>query len=79
MTDLVRVRIGDQENTVTRNAAIAADWEILPDESSYDAAGRVRGATRKGGRPMKPRTTVAKEAAAKEAVTEPAANKGEAK
>ena len=34
MTDLVRVRIGDQENTVTRNAAIAADWEILPDESS---------------------------------------------
>lgn len=64
---LVRVRHDGQEFNVGRATAIADKLEILEDESAYDAAGAPREVTRTGGRPVKPRVSVAEKAAEKAA------------
>lgn len=76
MSDLVRVSIGGFEKNV--GAAFAAQHDLTPlDESPRKSDGSLRPATRSGGRRVKPRTTVAKSAAAKKAVTKPADDKKE--
>lgn len=70
MPDLVRVRIGDVEKNVGRAFAEVHDLKVL-DEPTHSPDGRPREETRAGGRPRKPKTTVAT-AAAKKAVTKPA-------
>lgn len=62
---LVRVRVEGQEFNVGHAYAVAEGLEVL-DESAYDAIGEPRPASRAGGRPAKPRISVA-EAAAKKA------------
>ena len=76
MPDLVRVVIGDVEKNVGRGFAEAKGLKVL-DEPTHTGDGRPRPATRLGGRPVKPKTSVAKKAAAKKAVTEPAENQKE--
>ncbi|MCD4535643.1 hypothetical protein LRP67_16240 [Nocardioides sp. cx-169] len=66
MADLVRVRLDGVEKNVGREFADAYDLEVL-DESPYRGDGQLRPTTRKGGRPRKPKTTVADQAAAKKA------------
>jgi hypothetical protein len=66
--ELVRVRIGNIETNVGRVRAEKADLTIL-DESPYRGDGRPRRSTRKGGRPRKPKTSVAEKAAEKKAAT----------
>lgn len=79
MADLVRVRTesGDEIN-VNRSIAERHSLEIL-DESAWKAHNSPRRATRKGGRPVKKKTTVAEAAAAKSAASKPASTEGEAK
>ena len=76
MPDLVRVRINDVSKTVGRTFAEALDLEVL-DEPATNPDGTVRATTRANGRPRKPKTTVAKSAAAKKAVTESATDQKE--
>ena len=76
MPDLVRVVIGDVEKNVGRGFAKAKGLTVL-NEPTHTGDGRPRPATRSGGRPVKKKTSVAKEAAAKQAVTEPAENQKE--
>ena len=65
MAELVRVRLdGGVEKNVGAALAKKAGLTVL-DESPRKADGSLRGTTRKGGRPVKERTTVAKAAAAK--------------
>ena len=79
MTDLVRVRIGNEEKSLGRAYAIANDLEVL-DEPALDRTGRVRKPTRIGGRPKKPRTTVDDAAAKKRgSTTTPSAEQTEEK
>jgi hypothetical protein len=61
--DLVRVRENGIEHNEGRARALALGLEIL-DEPTHIYGNR-RPANRVGGRPVKPRTTVAKQAAAK--------------
>lgn len=85
MTDIVRVRIGDNETAVGRSFAEIHKLDIL-DEPAHTADGRLRADTHQGRR-VKPKTTVAKSAAAKKtsdtssaatkAVTQSADNKKE--
>lgn len=56
--ELVRVRIGDIETNMGRVRAEKAGVEIL-DESARRPDGKLRRDTRKGGRPRKPKTSVA--------------------
>lgn len=73
MADLVRALVNNQEVNVSRAWAEARELKTLDDEPTHNGDGTVRRTTRKGGRPMKKKTTVATEAAAKKAaVTEPA-------
>lgn len=75
--ELVRVRVGDIEKNMSKALAESSkDVEIL-DEPVRDPSGRLRGETRTGGRPVKPRTSVAKKAAEKQAVTASATNQKE--
>lgn len=75
MADLVRVRLDGVEKNVGRSFAEANKLEVL-DESPYRGDGRPRPTTRKGGRPMKPKTSVAKQVAEnKAAVSPPRSNK----
>jgi hypothetical protein len=79
MTDLVRVRVGNEEKSLGRAYAIANDLPIL-DEPARDRTGRVRKPTRIGGRPKKPRTTVDGAAAKKRGTTKtPSAEQAEGK
>ena len=71
MPDLVRVAINGVEKNVGRGFAEAKGLELL-DEPTHTPDGRPRPTTRAGGRRVKKKTSVAKEAAAKKAVTEPA-------
>jgi hypothetical protein len=64
MSDLVRVRLDGVEKNVGRAFAERFELEVL-DEPTSRPDGTPRRTTRRRGRPMKPKTTVAKEAAAK--------------
>lgn len=66
INDLVRVRIGDVEKNMGRAFAesLGDDVEIL-DQPTSTPDGRLREDTRHDGRPIKPKTSVATEAAAK--------------
>lgn len=76
MADLVRVLVNGQEVNVSPAWAKARDLKVLEDEATHNYDGSVRRPTRKGGRQMKPKTSVAEQAAAKNttkaAVTESA-------
>lgn len=63
----VRVRIGNTETNVGKAFAEAKGLDVL-DEPTHNPDGSPRAATRKGGRPRKPRTSVAEAAASKAAV-----------
>lgn len=65
MSDLVRVRVGDREYNAGRSDAERRGLTILDDEPTHTRAGNPRPETRVGGREVKPKTTVAKRAAAK--------------
>jgi hypothetical protein len=71
MADLVRVRLDGVEKNMGRALAESAEVEIL-DEPTRGSDGRLRGETSEGGRPRKPRTSVAKQVAEKKAVTKSA-------
>lgn len=74
--NLVRVLVDDQEVNVSADWAKARGLKVLKDEATHNPDGTVRRPTRKGGRPLKPKTTVAEQAAAKKAaVTESAPEK----
>lgn len=77
MSDLVRVRENGFELNVGRTHAEAAGLEVL-DEPTTRPDGTLRRATRINGRPVKPKTTVAKKAAEKKAASEPAKTAEEA-
>lgn len=77
MSDLVRVRENGFELNVGRAHAEAAGMEVL-DEPTARPDGTLRPATRVNGRPVKPKTTVAKKAAEKKAASEPAKTAEEA-
>lgn len=64
MADLVRVRIGKVEKNVGRAFAESNELTIL-DEPTHRGDGTARGETRADGRRRKPKTSVAKAAAAK--------------
>jgi hypothetical protein len=78
MSDLVRARLDNgNEKTVGREFAEMVGLEIL-DEDPFHGDGSVREETRKGGRPVKPHTSVAKTAAAKKTAAAPASKAEEA-
>ena len=90
MPELVRVRTKTGfETTVSRTHAEASSDLTILDEPATSGSGRARPVTRTNGRRVKPRTTVAKKAAAKkaeaarsaanEAVTASADNEGNSK
>lgn len=58
MSNLVRAVIGDQEINVSPEYAESKGLKVL-DEPTHREDGRVRPATRRGGRPAKPKTSVA--------------------
>lgn len=62
---LVRAVIGDREVNVSPEYAEAHGLEVLADEPTHRPDGRTRPETRRGGRPLKPQTTVSTEAAKK--------------
>ena len=67
---LVRVRIDKFEKTVGASFADSKGLDVLKDEPTHRPDGRVRETTRKGGRRVKPQTTVAKKAAEKKAASQ---------
>lgn len=69
--ELVRVRIGDTETTVSRARAETKGLDIL-DEPVTNRDGSKREDTRKGGRPRKQKTSVAAAAAKKTAAVDSA-------
>ncbi len=68
MSDLVRVRVGDVEYNAGRADAERRGLEVL-DEPTHTRSGNLRPETRTGGRPRKPKTSVAEQAAAKKAAS----------
>lgn len=79
MADLVRVRVKDQEFNVGRAHAEANKLEVL-DEPTHFGDGTLRPVTRAGGRPRKPKVSVAQAAekkAAKPAEAKPDAVESE--
>lgn len=77
MAELVRVRINGIEKNVGRGFAEAKGLDVL-DEPTRNPDGSLRDSTRTGGRRVKKKTSVAKEAAAKKAaVTESAPDEKE--
>jgi hypothetical protein len=77
MSDLVRACLGSVEKSVSRGLAERHDLKIL-DESAYRPDGRIRPTTRVGGRPKKPKTSVAESAAKKKAASRGASTPEEA-
>ncbi|KAB2808313.1 hypothetical protein F9L07_22625 [Pimelobacter simplex] len=79
-TDLVRVRVGDTEFNAGRSDAHRRGLTVL-DEPTHTRSGNPRPETRAGGRPVKPKTSVATKAAAKKAASAassaPAASSGD--
>lgn len=71
MQELVRAVIDGQEVNVGAAFAKSKGLEVL-DEPTHGEDGQIRPATRRGGRPRKPRTSVAKKAAEKKAAAESA-------
>ncbi len=71
--ELVRVRLESVDLNMSRVLAEEAGVEIL-DEPTHNDDGRLREPTPHS-RPPKPHTTVAKQAAAKQAASEPAKSK----
>jgi len=63
--ELVRVRLGDIEKNMGRSLAERTEGVEILDESPRKGDGTLRGTTRKDGRRMKPKTTVAESATAK--------------
>lgn len=74
---LVRVRVGGIEKNMGRSLAEASEGVEVLNEDPRNPDGSLRRETRKGGRPVKQRTTVAKKAAEKKAVTPSADDKKE--
>lgn len=72
MADLVRVRLGRVEKNMGRALAEASGAQVL-DEPTHNRDGSLRATTRAGGRRVKPKTSVAIEAAKKKAVAAEAA------
>lgn len=66
MADLVRVRLNGVEKNVGKAFAEAHKLDVL-DEPTHGRDGQPRRDTRAGGRPVKPKTSVAKKAAEKQA------------
>jgi hypothetical protein len=66
MTDFVRVALPNgHEATFSRDYAESEDLEVLDGVAATNSRGVPLPATRRNGRPLKPRTTVEKEAAKK--------------
>lgn len=63
--ELVRVRVGDREFNVGAAYASAKKLEVLKDEATHLDDGTPRPETARGGRPVKPKTSVSAEAAKK--------------
>lgn len=63
--EIVRAVMDGQEVNVSRGYATAYDLTVLEDEPTQTDDGRERPATRRGGRPAKPTTSVALKASAK--------------
>ncbi|WP_418060808.1 hypothetical protein [Pimelobacter simplex] len=68
-TDLVRVRVGDTEFNAGRSDAERRGLTVL-DEPTHTRSGNPRPETRTGGRPVKPKTSVADKATAKKAASD---------
>ncbi|HKY58306.1 MAG TPA: hypothetical protein VJL80_09735 [Aeromicrobium sp.] len=66
MSDLVRVRVDGREFNVGRAYAAAHQLTVL-DESAYTRDGQTRPVSREGGRPVKPKVSVAEAAERKAA------------
>jgi len=78
MAELVRARINGFEKNVGKAFAESTEGVEILDEPTATEDGSRRGTTRVGGRPVKKRTSVAKQAAEKKAaVTESAPNEKE--
>lgn len=73
--ELVWAQVGRFRQAVSRGRAESAGYVVL-DESPYERDGGVRRPTRANGRPVKPRTSVAKEAAKKAAAKDSPAEVG---
>ncbi len=68
--ELVRVRDGDMETTMGRSLAEAAGLEVLDEPATRGT--RPVADTRRGGRPVKQRTSVSQKAAEKKAASKSA-------
>ncbi len=78
MADLVRVRLDGFEKNVSASFAKSHKLDVL-DEPTHRSDGTPRPTLRAGGRRVKPKTTVAKQAAAKKtAASKPAETAEEA-
>lgn len=66
MADLVRVRLNGIEKNVGADFADIHDLDVI-DESTTNLDGSLRGDMRAGGRPLKPKSSVAKKVAEKKA------------
>lgn len=71
MPGLVRAVIGDQEVNVGKEYAESKGLEVL-DEPTHSEDGQIRSATRRGGRRVKPKVSVAEKAAEKKAAAKSA-------
>lgn len=71
MAELVRVLVNDQEVNVSAAWAEARGLTVLAGEATHNPDGTVRRPTRKGGRAIKPKTTVAEKAAGKTGAAAP--------
>ena len=77
MSELVRARFDGVEKSVSRGLAERHGLEIL-DEPARRPDGQIRPTTRIGGRPRKPKTSVAEAAAKKQAANPDASTPEEA-
>lgn len=68
MSEFVRVRLENGHEVSLAAVFVEGTSLQVLDEPATDLRGRPLGASRMNGRPMKPKTTVAKEAAKKKAV-----------
>jgi hypothetical protein len=78
MSDLVRARLNGFEKNLGRAFAESTEGVEILDEPTTNPDGTLRSTTRAGGRRVKPKTTVAKQAAEKKAAPGPASTPEEA-